>query len=218
MNVEAPSTFWIGLDDTDEREYGCTTFDFNDLMTVLSESGIHVKDARLVRLWPFAPQRTRGNAALAAEVECHDLHHLEKTLHHWFHRRFTSFELDNAEHSAQPTLLLTWAQLPEKLYWETVRNHVELEQRMSALETIEHRLWCTDAGCMGVIGASAAISWRGENDWTWECTAWRQGSGQRYVPEHSVTEMAKQFPGTFLNRDPNSKRTLSAPRTPCPVL
>ena len=65
MNVEAPSTFWIGLDDTDEREHGCTTYDFNDLLNTLTKSDIQIGDARLVRLWPFAPQRTRGNAALS---------------------------------------------------------------------------------------------------------------------------------------------------------
>ena len=40
MNVEAPSTFWIGLDDTDEREHGCTTYDFNDLLNTLMKSEI----------------------------------------------------------------------------------------------------------------------------------------------------------------------------------
>ena len=42
--------------------------------------------------------------------------------------------------------------------------------------------------------------------------------GARNVPENSVDEMAEKFPGTILNRDPNLKRSLIAPRTPCPVL
>ena len=218
MNVEAPSTFWIGLDDTDEREHGCTTYDFNDLLNTLTESDIQIGDTRLVRLWPFAPQRTRGNAALAASVQCDDAHLLERILGLWFESKYHGVVDNGQKHSAQPTLLMTGAQLPENLYWETVRNHVELEQRMIDLATVEHRIWHTDTGCMGVIGASAAIAWRGEHDWTWECTAWRQSTGMRNVPPGPVIEMAKKFPGTILNRDPNANRSLIAPRTPCPVL
>ena len=126
MNVEAPSTFWIGLDDTDEREHGCTTYDFNDLLNTLMKSEIQIGDARLVRLWPFAPQRTRGNAALAASVQCDDAHLLERILGLWFESKYHGVVDNGQKHSAQPTLLMTGAQLPENLYWETVRNHVEL--------------------------------------------------------------------------------------------
>lgn len=218
MNVEVPSTYWIGLDDTDEREHGCTTFDFNDLLNTLANSDIQINDARLVRLWPFAPQRTRGNAALAASVQCDDAHLLERVLGHWFESKYHTVEGNGKEHSAQPTLLLTSIQLPEKLYWDTVRNHVELEHRINDLTAFSPRIWHTDTGYMGVIGASAAIAWRGERDWTWECTAWRQSTGKRNVPIGPVIEMAEKFPGTILNRDPNANRSLIAPRTPCPVL
>ena len=218
MNVEASSTFWIGLDDTDEREHGCTTFDFNELLTLISENGIEIIDTRLVRLWPFAPQRTRGNAALSASIQCDDYDYVEQILGEWFESKYSQISLNNEQHSAQPTLLLTRSQLPEKLYWETVRNHVDLERRINDIESFKKRIWHTNAGCMGLIGASAAIAWRGENDWTWECTAWRRGAGVRNVPEHSVTEMSERFPGTIMNRDPNANRSLIAPRTPCPVL
>ena len=218
MNVEVPSTYWIGLDDTDEREHGCTTFDFNDLLNTLENSDIQIHDARLVRLWPFAPQRTRGNAALAASVQCDDVHLLERVLGHWFESKYHTVVVNGEEHSAQPTLLMTSTQLPEKLYWDAVRNHVDLEHRINDLTAFSPRIWHTDTGCMGVIGASAAIAWRGERDWTWECTAWRQSTGKRNVPINPVIEMAEKFPGTILNRDPNANRSLIAPRTPCPVL
>lgn len=218
MNVEVSSTFWIGLDDTDEREHGCTTHDFNDLLSALTQSEIKIDDVRLVRLWPFAPQRTRGNAALAAAVKCDDVAHLEYILQQWFESKYSSVIAQSEFHSAQPTLVLVYDQLPEELYWETVRHHVDLEDRKNLLSSVEHRVWSTDAGCMGLIGATAAIAWRGMNDWTWECIAWRSGSGVRNVPENSVAEMAEKFPGTILNRDPNLKRSLIAPRTPCPVL
>ena len=59
---------WIGLDDTDSVEGGCTTWDFHLLQSYIEDSGYEIKSPRLVRLWPFAPDRTRGNAALSAEV------------------------------------------------------------------------------------------------------------------------------------------------------
>ena len=59
---------WLGLDDTDSLEEGCTTFTFHLLLQGLPASAT-VRIPRLVRLWPFAHQRTRGNAALGVEIE-----------------------------------------------------------------------------------------------------------------------------------------------------
>ena len=218
MIVEASSTFWIGLDDTDEREHGCTTFDFNDLIIHLESNGFIISDARLVRLWPFAPQRTRGNAALSAAVIAAERAELESALDDWFTNRFSDLNTGPELHSAEPALLLTSEQLPEQMYWDTVKDYVDLADRLIQLESIDHRLWSTHAGRSGVIGASAAIAWRGEHDCTWECTAWRAESGPRNVPEIIVDKMCKQYPETILNRDPNASRSLIAPRTPCPVL
>jgi len=218
MTVEASSTFWIGLDDTDEREHGCTTFDFNDLATHLEKSGFTISDPRLVRLWPFAPQRTRGNAALSAAVLTTNRDGLVATLDAWFTNRFRDNQMGTELHSAQPVLLMTNEQLPEKIYWDTVKHHVVLENRRNELDAIDHQFWSTPAGQSGLIGASAAIAWRGEHDCTWECTAWRNQLGARDVPEHIVNQMCEKYPETILNRDPNASRSLIAPRTPCPVL
>ena len=218
MIVEASSTFWIGLDDTDEREHGCTTFDFNDLVRHLESVGFEISDPRLVRLWPFAPKRTRGNAALSAAVITTDWDGLKSILQDWFEHRFGDLEIGADLHSAEPVLLLTSEQLAEKIYWDTVKCHVELENRLNELKSIDHCLWSTPSGSSGVIGASAAIAWRGEHDCTWECTAWRNQVGRRNVPEHIVNVMCDKYPKTILNRDPNASKSLIAPRTPCPVL
>ena len=95
---------------------------------------------------------------------------------------------------------------------------VEIDERIDRLESVEHRVWSTPAGRGGIIGASAAIAWKGSHDFTWECTAWRHAEGERIVPPQLVDEMSTRFPSTFLNRDPNANRSLIAPRTPCPVL
>ncbi len=219
MTVGNTPTYWFGLDDTDEREYGCTTHDFDSLVRYLASAGYIVEDPRLVRLWPFAPTRTRGNAALAAAVSTHDYIGLESTMSEWFSNRFADIATSDAAHSAQPVLLLSECKLPESMYWDTVQNFVELSDRIQELEGHSHRYWSTSAGLGGLIGASAAIAWQGNEDYTWECTVWRnKQSGPRIVPEKIVFEMAEKFPSTFLNRDPNAERSLIAPRTPCPVL
>ena len=218
MIVEAPSTFWIGLDDTDEREHGCTTHDFDNLLNHLTESGFQVEDPRLVRLWPFAPRRTRGNAALSASISSGCLEDLETSLDFWFTGRFPNHESGLEIHSAQPVLLLTEQRLPESIYWDTVQGFVELSDRITELGGFPHRIWSTQSGMGGLIGASAAIAWQGDHDFTWECTAWRDQSGPRNVPDSLVIEMSNRYPSTILNRDPNARRSLIAPRTPCPVL
>ena len=218
MTVGESPTFWIGLDDTDEREHGCTTHDFNELLNHLSSSGFSIDDPRLVRLWPFAPNRTRGNAALAAAIRTEESARLESCINSWFLTRFSDLKKGDELHSAQPVLIMTMNQLPESIYWDTVTQFVGLSDRLNQLETIPHRVWSTPAGQGGIIGASAAIAWRGTHDFTWECTAWRQTEGERRVPPNIVENMSELYPSTFMNRDPNAGRSLIAPRTPCPVL
>jgi tRNA(Ile2)-agmatinylcytidine synthase len=218
MIVGDSPTFWIGLDDTDEREFGCTTHDFNDLLNHLNTCGFSIEDPRLVRLWPFAPRRTRGNAALAASISTRDEFSLSSCLDDWFTSRFGDIVPGNDIHSAQPVLILSSIKFPESIYWNTVREYVELECRVSELASIPYRIWSTPSGMGGLIGASAAIAWQGTDDFTWECTAWRNGRGPRHVPVNIVNDMTNKFPSTFLNRDPTAERSLIAPRTPCPVL
>ena len=62
---------WLGLDDTDSLKEGCTTYSLHLLLESLPAS-VTVLSPRLVRLWPFAQQRTRGNAAVAVEILTED--------------------------------------------------------------------------------------------------------------------------------------------------
>ena len=136
---------------------------------------------------------------------------LEAHLDQWFSTRFSDVTPLDTNHSAQPVLLLCEDKLPESMYWETVRTHINLEERVKQLEEYQHRLWSTASGQSGLIGASAAIAWRGDHDYTWECTAWRATSGPRNVPAHLVSDMTIRFPSTILNRDPVSYTHLTLP-------
>ena len=147
MTVGITPTYWFGLDDTDEREYGCTTHDFDSLVSHLTTLGYFVEDPRLVRLWPFAPTRTRGNAALAAAVSTDDYVGLESAMDEWFSNRFSEIAPGSDTHSAQPVLLLCEVKLPEFMYWNTVQNLVDLDVRIQELERYEHRHWHSERRC-----------------------------------------------------------------------
>ena len=62
---------WLGLDDTDHIGGGCTTHALFELIQNLPKQYV-VSSQRLVRLYPFAKQRTRGNAAVAIKIEGDD--------------------------------------------------------------------------------------------------------------------------------------------------
>ena len=60
---------WIGVDDTDGPNGGCTTHVLTELIRVAADRGFDVLgEPRLVRLNPNVPWKTRGNAALSVRV------------------------------------------------------------------------------------------------------------------------------------------------------
>ncbi|MDP6011074.1 MAG: DUF1743 domain-containing protein [Candidatus Poseidoniaceae archaeon] len=198
---------WLGLDDTDSLDGGCTTEMF---VRLLERMGVEYDDPRLVRLWPFAENRTRGNAAVAANLKISFDEAVNLVEEHWI------WLCERSEPDSNPGMVLTEEQLDESIYWNAVRMHVE----STDIDTpIRHHLWST--GGTGVIGATAAIAWRGIQDHTWENTVYRSAENigsPRRIDENSIAEMDKKFPGTFLNRDPRKQKGLIAPRSPCPVL
>ena len=63
---------YLGLDDTDSLMGGCTTHLFSKILGNLPDYATMIGLPRLVRLYPFAQRRTRGNAAVCAEIEIKD--------------------------------------------------------------------------------------------------------------------------------------------------
>ena len=222
---------WIGLDDTDSLEGGCTTWDMHILLSAIESCvmnvGWRVRGApQLVRLWPHAPRRTRGNAALAAyiEVEYDSLDEFNELLENWFENRFGHLRGQSQRNDGQdsaPVLIHSINALPEDWYWSAVHGLVDVEERLNELEAIEGTSIWSMTRTDGVVGASSAIAWPACVDWTWEAIAWRREQAigtQRVVSEEVVEQMAALFSDTILNRDPNAGRSLITPRTPCPVL
>ena len=196
---------WLGLDDTDSLEGGCTTLVFHDLLNALPcEHG----EPRLTRLWPFAARRTRGNAALSVEIFA------DESIIEWLDQYWkdnieplkgmisVSQHSDREQYPSDPGMTLFTTQPDEKYYWKAVRGKAE------PLD-FGHQ-W----GGEGRIGAAASCAWP-DLTTTWEGIAWRKGV--REVSEQSLTTV-DNMPETFLCRDPRTNRGLVAPRGPCPVM
>lgn len=210
---------WLGLDDTDTVNDGCTTFSLHSLIESLPDNVV-VGQLRLVRLWPYAQQRTRGNAAVAVELNPSDEDSFLTFLDKYWQEHLmplkgnispSTFE-QRTQSATDPGMV--WFSKPTKdseFYFEAVRGKVDLDSIPSPTKS-----W----GGMGRIGATAAALWPQDNQ-TWEAVCWRQeerwSSTERLVCNDALAE-ADAMPDTFLTRDPRTKRSLISPRGTCPVL
>lgn len=208
---------WLGLDDTDSLEGGCTTATFHALLEGLPE-GVKTGVPRLVRLWPFARRRTRGNAALAVELHADDesglMHHLEA----WWTEHIEplhgvvapSAVSDRPQSPASPGMVYYRTPPDGQFYWKAVREEVGI----SSLPT-PHHAW----GGSGRIGAAAAVSWPAESI-TWEAIAWRSTTDQHQqrVIDSDALEEIDGWDGVVFSRDPRNGSGLIAPRGASPVL
>ena len=182
-----------------------------------------ILERRLVRLWPFAERRTRGNGALGAIIDIPDKDEvlLEKICNDWFDRLLTKVAgYPPSKIPAAPCLVISFDKAPEHWYWDAVRGYVNPENILREAGNTGTILLLKNE-ISGVVGACAAISWESNPHSSWELIAWRDDSSlgsERRVSPRSVSQLESLFPGTFLNRDPTKGKGLIAPRTPCPVL
>ena len=214
----------LGLDDTDHVDEGCTTSSFDELLSEIQEAmNCDIIERRLVRLWPFAERRTRGNGALGAIIDIPDKEKvlLEKICNDWFDRLLTKVAgYPPSKIPAAPCLVISFDKAPEHWYWDAVRGYVNPENILREAGNTGTILLLKNE-ISGVVGACAAISWESNPHSSWELIAWRDDSSlgsERRVSPRSVSQLESLFPGTFLNRDPTKGKGLIAPRTPCPVL
>jgi len=216
----------IALDDTDHVDHACTTEHFQRLLSMLQLSidDFTVLERRLVRLWPFAPKRTRGNAALSAVCELGQgsLDDVNKICKKFIEDLAVEIEIGYPSEGQRPDpcLLVSDVEFPEDLYWQAVRREVKLKNRLESLPD-SAKIHSISPQPTGLIGASSAIAWNPSQGSTWELIAWRQSDRirtNREVSQQSIIEMSERFPETFTNRDPTTGRGMIMPRTNCPVL
>jgi len=236
------STIWLGIDDTDSPEGGCTTWVLTELLALAREEDVDlIGEPQLVRLNPNIPWKTRGNAALAARFGRG--RGRRRRLGEVSGRPVWSFEaggrlpasresifVDRAwervressrlgEPRTDPALVAVSHRLPARIYYRAVREVVPVEVVRRYLESIGAEVHAEGDG-RGVVGASAAIAWPGRRV-TWELIAYRpvaHEGARRRVDLESVRSVARKNPGLFLSHDPRTRRLLVSPHTPCPIL
>jgi tRNA(Ile2)-agmatinylcytidine synthase len=229
---------YIGIDDTDSRKGMCTTYLSLELIKAFEELDV-IGYPRLVRLNPNIPWKTRGNGAiclrfgkgygkrfLIAKIGEKKYYAYEKGKNVEFGEEakervqkiveaYAQFEDKNTN----PAFVITNNKFNQKLYWRAVRQVVDLDEIKSLIEC-NHSLYGTYKNGRGLIGATAAISWR-PRDRTYEIIAYREKNRwgtEREINDKSVISMDRSFPSTFNNYDYINKSVVITPNSPCPVL
>ncbi len=214
----------IGLDDTDHVEVGCTTKTMDDFLRYMAANlEVSIIERRLVRLWPFARRRTRGNGALGAivDIDSSSFDEFVTASKVWFSKlteMISTYPSTGIQPS--PVLVISTDNVPEDWYWNAVRNEVDHKFMMDS--ALEYKCEVIHSQTFfGVVGACAAVSWNPDHYSSWELIAWRKEEAigsPRKVSSKAVLRLEDNHKDTFLNRDPTKGKGMIAPRTPCPVL
>ena len=215
--------FHIGIDDTDSRLGGCTTYAAALLFQELVSKGFKPLDFPwLVRLNPNIPWKTRGNGALSLHftLEEEKLQEVKKIAIATIERT-----TDLNQRSTDPAIVFLKGPVPTPLSeFSTRALHSILSIREArhiaeALDAETHLL----KGPRGLVGALASIGANFCQDHTFEIIAYRTreniGTTTRSVNPDSVRLMDAMFRGlTFNNVDQETGRVLICPHGPDPVL
>ena len=217
-----PTEFHIGIDDTDSRLGGCTTYTAALLFQELVSKGFKPIDFPwLVRLNPNIPWKTRGNGALSLHfiVEEERLEEVKKIAIAVVERT-----TDLTQRSTDPAVVFFKGPVPGPLKEFSIRA---LHDNLSVIEA-RHITKATGAeawllkGSRGLVGALASLGADFSRDRTFEIIAYRTPENigtTRRVNDDSVRRMDTMFRGlTFNNVDPETGRILICPHGPDPVL
>ena len=211
---------WIGLDDTDSKKGGCTTYIGALLIRRLKRLGLRLAGfPRLIRLNPNCPFKTRGNAAIALKLRGEYSPKVEELV-----AEVIEEYAELGEEGTEPAAVFLEGEPPEELkrfYWRAVWEIVPLEDAFKLAERIGAKsLYYKDG--RGVVGALAAIGADLKAGKTYELIAHRRRDYWgtiRHIDPRSVFEMDRATrPYTFDNVDYEAGEIRIAPHTPCPVL
>ena len=215
--------FHIGIDDTDSRTSGCTTYTAALLFEELCCRGYKPADYPwLVRLNPNIPWKTRGNGALAIHLalEKGEIDSVRDTATHVVEN--TS---DFSSPSTDPALVFLLGPMSDSLRDfsnRALHDVISVREAKSVAERIgatTHLL----KGARGLVGSLAAIgAGLDRQDHTFEIIAYRGRENwgtPRRVDLDSVRKMDESHGDrTFHNVDPQTGRVLVCPHGPDPVL
>ncbi|MFO8077741.1 MAG: tRNA(Ile)(2)-agmatinylcytidine synthase [Thermoplasmatota archaeon] len=237
---------WIGIDDTDSRSGGCTTFVAFTLVQELQKQGFTVVGyPRLVRLNPNVPWKTRGNGAIALQVSKTDKSDLcigqrkkkdilgcqrendtdmfkkqEKENLIFIVENIVESLADLDRKNTNPGIVIMNHPPAESWYWRAVREIITIDEIIDYLRSKQAFFKRYNKG-RGIIGATAAIAWVPTKKRTFELISYReenQWGTKRNIDEQSVIEMDKQYATLFDSYDYLNDHSCIDPHSPCPVL
>jgi len=204
----------IGIDDTDSPAGMCTTYLGAVLADRLSDAGMVLRDAVLVRLNPNVIHKTRGNAAI-----CLDLQGDPATA---FSMACAIVEemADFSCRDTNPGVVVAEDALPESFYTKAVRDFCEIEEAIALLNKAG-ALFRGYKNGRGLIGAAAAVASRLE-DRTSEVLVYRRperrGSIRDVDRESLFSAEQETYPFTWDTVDRENDVVVCVPHTPDPVL
>lgn len=212
----------IGIDDTDSKKGGCTTYIGARLVEKFTKMDVSFTDyPNIIRLNPNIPYKTRGNAAVALRLEINDVSYSSIV-------RTVLDEIEQISHfgekGTEPAIIFLSGRPNAVIKRFSTRALQEVVPERDARKLIESSMSCAAAygGTLGFVGALAAVGQTLEGDHTYELVAYRQPQNcgtPRKVDEDSVRRMDKlTSPMTFNNYDYTHNRTLITPHGPDPVL
>jgi len=227
---------FIAIDDTDGRNGGCTT---HVMLRILSDLGLTVRELpRLVRLNPNIPFKTRGNAALCAEVgtsgapgrkigeyrgkpifsseEVLDIQDPEELAERAW--KIVTQDARVEDEKTNPGLIVAGERPDASFYMQAVRSVVSLDTVREKIREMQlvHRF---AKNGRGLIGALSALSWPAERS-TFELIVYDDPSPPvlPYDLKRRVANFADQFAGTFSNFDGENRHAAIFPSPRTPVL
>jgi tRNA(Ile2)-agmatinylcytidine synthase len=233
---------WIGVDDTDSRHGGCTTYVACAIIEKLVANGFDIIGfPRLVRLNPNIPWKTRGNGAISIQVGkgTGDKTNIGEIGNKdiFCYSNMSSGKVDGKrvkeiveqiimEHSrlndenTNSGFVILDEQPDLEMYYKTVRGIVTIDKVELLLESL-NAIYKGYKNRRGLIGATASVSWRPEDDETYEIISYREKKKwgtKRYVDDASTKKMDETCSSTFDNYDYVNKHNRLVPSSPCPIL
>jgi len=233
---------WIGIDDTDSTNGGCTTYTALLIIKRLNEENIDlIGFPRLVRLNPNIPWKTRGNGAISfkigagkglktkiGEFQDKDIFCFEKNKNENLHTTQISNIIqkiidENAKLDDKKTntgYVINSKQFHYSIYEKTVREVVTIKETKEFLKKND-AYYKGYKNSRGLIGATASISWKPKQNKTFELITYREPQRwgtKREVDDETTKQMNEKYPTTFDNFDFENNHNRIVPSSPCPVL
>jgi tRNA(Ile2)-agmatinylcytidine synthase len=204
----------LGIDDTDSPGGMCTTYLGAILIRHLGQAGVSVTSARLIRLNPNVPWKTRGNAAIGIMADG-DLQVAFETATSLVDRYA---ELD--KEGTHPGVVVSENRPDERFYLKALRDFCDIGEAREVLDEAGARYRGYKLG-RGLIGAAAAIA-ASLPDETTELLAYRReelfGTPRSVDPESFFLAERATTPHTWDTVDTGNRCVVCVPHTPDPVL